>query len=1773
MSSRGLWHVMSARKRRGLALSWSALFVLSLLMQYFSFAVASPTLAAHNTGLFELDGNAIDQPAPGADWENGAEGSADQFFAGQASEASANDSTYFTTGGSKDENDIPSWAITSNAVPDKDELTDAYAAVYQLNGETWVYFGADRFDNEGDAQIGFWFFQNNVGIANGDFTGQHKNGDVLILSQYTNGGVVDLVCAYEWDSAGGGANIAAKGNCDPATNGSHLNLVAAGAACDVADGTFDICAVTNAATATAPWSFTNKDGEHNFAPGQFFEGGINLSDMFGGQPPCFGTFLAETRSSQETDAQLKDFALGSLSTCVPPTIETTSSKATADFGATVHDTATLSGNDGPASGSVKFFLCGPAASKPDCSTGGTQVGGAVAVTTSANGGTAESADYTVGLTAAASGWYCWRAEYSPDANSQYLAGKHTDTDTECFFVAPATIEITKTANPVGPVSAGAAIGFDITVHNNGTQTTLGVSVNDPLPAGIVWTADPATNGASCSINTAPNPDVLTCTKASLAADASFSVHIHGTTDAADCGTVNNTASVATTNDGTDSDSASVVVQCPDIKVTKTPDGGNVDAGGTITWSIKVENIGAGTATGVTLTDSLPAGIHWTEAENDCTLTGADGSQVLNCTVGTLASGASKTYQVSGVTSKDNCGPVNNTASAAATNEPSNVLGNNSDDGSVTVLCATVTIGKTADTSPVSAGSQIGFTLTWGNSTGGKATGAVVSDNLPGTAGLHWTIESSTGTGSTCSISGPDGSQVLTCNVGDIPGNTAVSGTVHIVSGTTSASCAVVNNTGHITTTNDGSAEASASVTVQCPDLEVVKTGNGPLSAGDTATFTIVLTNHGPGAAANVTLSDQLPSGTWTLGGANAASCSISASNLLTCNFGTVASGATRTITVSKASVAAECPSIHNDVTVAASNENTDTDQFSNSDDADIVVNCPDVHVLKTADSGTINAGEVAAFTIVVSNDGIGTAKNVTLHDPLPSGVNWTINPAVAGCAIVSNTLDCSFATLASGASVTIHISGLTDNGDCAGLDNTAVVAASNEPVADQSDNSDSASIDVNCPDIGVVKTADDGTISAGDTAAFTVVITNHGPGTAFNVHVADTLPAGVTWTLDPAVAGCSIVGTALTCDFASLAPAASITLHISGETVAANCGTLHNVVTVSASNEVPDDQFPNSASADITVDCPAIVVTKTADKATISAGDPIGFTITVTNTGLGNATAVHVTDNLPAGITWTADATTGTATASCSINAAPNPDVLTCDAALMAPGSSFSVHIHGTTTAANCGVVNNTAVVTTGNDGGDDDSSSVTVQCPDVSVQKTPDGGTVNAGDNAVFTIVVHNSGAQGIGTAYNVTLTDNLPAGYTWTLGGADAADCSINTVPNPDVLSCNFGTMAPGESRTVTLTAPTTGDNCAVIPNVAVVAASNEVQANTGNNSDDASITIACPDIEVVKDAPNTPISVGGDLVYTITVTNIGNGTANDVVLKDTLPAGFDWEVDNAACDIAGGVLTCDLGDMAPDATVTITLTAPTSGDPETGNVDCGETLVHVIPNVASASSSNEGDDVLGNNSDDASITVLCSALSIEKSFTGNTNGTDPDLGVPSAKIGDTLLYTLHYTSAGPIEDATITDVLPVGLEYVTGTATGDANFTFDSYNSATRTLTWKAANGLPDPASGDVTYDVKVLASAPEQPQPLINTATIVGHTPSGAELTDSDTASVAVLAPPLGLTPPPTDTFTPQTSTSNPGFALMLILLGVAGLALGVGFITPVPERVRRRERGR
>jgi uncharacterized repeat protein (TIGR01451 family) len=378
----------------------------------------------------------------------------------------------------------------------------------------------------------------------------------------------------------------------------------------------------------------------------------------------------------------------------------------------------------------------------------------------------------------------------------------------------------------------------------------------------------------------------------------------------------------------------------------------------------------------------------------------------------------------------------------------------------------------------------------------------------------------------------------------------------------------------------------------------------------------------------------------------------------------------------------------------------------------------------------------------------------------------------------------------------------------------------------------------------------------------------------------------------------------------------------------------------------------------------------------------------------------------------------------------------------------------------------------------------------------------------------------------------------------------------------------MDPGETFTVHVSGETNNasaedNDCGDLPNVASATASNEADGDTENNSDDATIVVECPDIAVEKTAANSPIQVGEDAVFDITVTNNGSGTAFDVLLVDDLPAGLDWSDDSDLCEIAAGTLTCDLGDMAPGATFTVTLTAPTTDEGAT-STDCGQ-----IDNSASADATNESADDLEDNTDDASIVVECpSALTIEKSFTGNTGGDDPILGVPLAKIGDILTFTLEYVGVGPITNGVITDVLPEGLEYVDGSATDDANFTFVDYDDATRTLTWATDLDVTlDSPTGAVTYQTVVLEEAPEISQPLVNVAAI----DSDETEPDEDDRAVAALAPPLELTPPPTSTFVPGTGASSPGFALMLVLLGIAALAIGVGFVTPVPERVRRQGR--
>ena len=210
-------------------------------------------LAVHDTGLFQLDGDAATgtftvptTPTPAADdWDKvcyqvatrpvaqgglgltPAQATAKCGIGSPTSGATATSwveepnpaSTIFTGGGSKDPHDISDWLWKNeqNNPPDKDNLVHAYAVRYSvpsspecpsgsptLNCDV-IYFGSDRFDNSGDATQGFWFLQNRVSLTNTKsqggflFSGVHRAGNLLVISDFSNGGTTSTITVYSWD--------------------------------------------------------------------------------------------------------------------------------------------------------------------------------------------------------------------------------------------------------------------------------------------------------------------------------------------------------------------------------------------------------------------------------------------------------------------------------------------------------------------------------------------------------------------------------------------------------------------------------------------------------------------------------------------------------------------------------------------------------------------------------------------------------------------------------------------------------------------------------------------------------------------------------------------------------------------------------------------------------------------------------------------------------------------------------------------------------------------------------------------------------------------------------------------------------------------------------------------------------------------------------------------------------------------------------------------------------------------------------------------------------------------------------------------------------------------------------------------------------------------------------------------------------------------------------------------------------------------------------------
>jgi uncharacterized repeat protein (TIGR01451 family) len=1046
-----------------------------------------------------------------------------------------------------------------------------------------------------------------------------------------------------------------------------------------------------------------------------------------------------------------------------------------------------------------------------------------------------------------------------------------------FHIPAPNLTITKTAD-TSPVNAGDTIGFTVEIKNTGDAAASGASLNDPLPAGsgtgVTWAIDTTTGTpAKFSLTGAAGSQKLGLASSAIPPGADYTVHITAATAASECGVYDNTATLTSTDSNPPPASAEEVCNPAHVVITKTADAASVNAGDQIGFTVEVKNTGTGLAKGVSLSDPLPAGsgtgVTWavdnsTGTPAQFSLSGAKGSQMLSLVPSTLAAGADYTVHITATTSFAECSKYDNTATVTTTNA------NNPPGAEAVVTCnpSAIHILKTPDAAQVNAGDQIGFTLTVWNSGAGDAVGTKLSDPLPTNAGLNWTIAGQgAGWNSTCAIAAGS----LTC--GGVNGVTVPAGT------TQAASTFTVHITSTTTSATGGTCPGGSGV--------VDNTGN------------VTTTNGG---------SDQ--------------------SNAKTC--------------------------------VAA----------------------PDIQIAKTADAAQVNAGDQIGFTVTVYNTGVGDAYGVKMTDPLPTnaGLNWTIESQGAGwnstCAIAAGSLTCGGTsgvtvpanTTKAASTFTVHITSTTTSatgGTCPGgtgvVDNTGNVTTTNDGSGQAS-----ASTCVAAPSIEIAKTADAAQVNAGDQIGFTVTVYNTGSGDAYGVKMTDPLPtnAGLNWTIESQGAGwnstCAIAAGSLTCGGANgvtvpantTKAASTFTVHITSTTTAATGGTCPGGTGVvdNTGNVTTTNDGSGQANASTCVAAPSIQIAKTADAAQVNAGDQIGFTVTVYNTGVGDAYGVNLSDPLPtnAGLNWTIESQGAGWGGSCAIALGTlKCGPATVPAGTTLAGSSFTVHITSTTTAATggvcpggSGVVDNTGSVTTTNDGSGQANAKTCVAAPDIQIAKTADAAQVNEGDQIGFTVTVYNIGS---GDAYGVKMSDPLPTntGLSWSIesqgagwGGTCAIAAGTLTCGGVNGATVPAGTTQAASTFTVHIisgTGPGTGGACpttGVVDNTGSVTTTNDGSGQASAQTCVEGIT----DLSITKTGSpatqnqNPPYQ---NITWTMVVTNNGPDTDTNVQISDPMPAGNTYvshTTTKGTCT-GGAILTCDLGTMLKDDTVTITLvTKPT-------------------------------------------------------------------------------------------------------------------------------------------------------------------------------------------------------------------------------------------------------
>ena len=502
----------------------------------------------------------------------------------------------------------------------------------------------------------------------------------------------------------------------------------------------------------------------------------------------------------------------------------------------------------------------------------------------------------------------------------------------------------------------------------------------------------------------------------------------------------------------------------------------------------------------------------------------------------------------------------------------------------------------------------------------------------------------------------------------------------------------------------------------------------------------------------------------------------------------------------------------------------------------------------------------------------------------------------------------------------------------------------------------------------------------------------------------------------------------------------------------------------------------------------------------------------------------------------------------------------------------YTVSVEDVAGNSNGGVRNNSAVLTYAGGTSSGNAPNVTIQEPNLTINKTVAPTSADAGDTVSYSIVVANTGTT---TAYGATVSDALTSPFLNLTSGTVTTTQGVVTTGNTGgdtTVAVNVGDVAAGATVTITfdVVLDASTPSGASIVNTGSIDGYSSLPGGSGRTygptTDTATVTgIAAVVTKTTLNATSTEqsggvagegnaalvdLTIGEEVTFEITAT-LAEGVSPSVIITDTLPNNATGHMDVTGFSI-----------ISIGANLTPTNAAPTDSNAATnilaldfgsvtnvadGVVDANDQITIQITAIVVDAVVNSGLEVLTNNVMVQYNTGLTASASsdvevVEPRMTVNKTGS-----TTSADAGDTITFTITIDNLGVNNsqanafDVDLSDVIPAdytfagNLMLVSGAAPDGGTLI---NNAGTIQAHWTQ---FDLGQSAVISYDVTVNNSVAPQ-QVVTNTAQVAWSSMPGANAnersgSDSESHSVTMTAP--GLTKSVTATSEASSMTSING----------------------------------